>query len=62
MKLDAGLQREVLERLAVHLGEALLDPEKPGRKQRAIRALRRAAELLERSPSVNAYIALPFGQ
>jgi len=55
MKLDAGVQREVLERLEVHLGEALLDPEKPGRMQRAIRALRRAAELLGRSPSVKAY-------
>jgi hypothetical protein len=55
MTLDAGVQREVLERLEVHLGEALLDPEKPGRMQRAIRALRRAAELLGRSPSVKAY-------
>lgn len=55
MTLDAGLQHEILERLDLHLGEALLDPNKPGRKQRAIRALRRAAELLGRSPSVKAY-------
>ncbi|MGZ4356518.1 MAG: hypothetical protein ACXVRU_06890, partial [Gaiellaceae bacterium] len=55
MALDAGLQHEILERLEAHLGEALLNPEKPGRKQRAIRALRRAAELLGGTPSVKGY-------
>ena len=55
MTLDAGLQHEIPGAPRNSTWVTRCTILKPGRTQHAIRALRRAAELLGRSPSVKAY-------
>lgn len=61
--LPAGAQHEVADQLAERL--SLLEHEAPGhdrRRARAVAALREAARILKRSPSVTEYRELRQGQ